>query len=217
MKTVLEISNLAVGYAKKTILSNVSFSVDAGEMVAIIGRNGTGKTTLLKTIAGIQPALAGNVLVDGNNMHTMHERTRARHLAFVATDKVKLAGIDVLTSVAFGRYAHTGTLGWSTAQDETVARNCLLQLAMQSFAARSLDSLSDGEMQKVMIARALAQQTPLLVLDEPTAFLDYVAREEVFALLHNLSTQSDKAILFSSHDLELVKKYADRVIDMGNF
>ncbi|MCC6599714.1 MAG: ABC transporter ATP-binding protein [Crocinitomicaceae bacterium] len=218
MNTVLlQLSGLDVGYPERKLLTIESASLKAGEMVALIGRNGTGKTTLIKTLAGILKPLAGSVLVGGNELFAMKPAERAKMVSLVLTQRLPLLGMDVRTLVSLGRYPHAGSFGWITKEDERIADQCIERLGIANLALKALSELSDGEMQKVMIARALAQQSPVMILDEPTAFLDYVAKEELFVLLRSLSKEEDVAILFSSHDLSLAAQFASRqwVVENG--
>jgi len=212
----LHIANLSVGFGKNILLSGVELALNEGELVAITGRNGTGKTTLLKTAAGLLKPLKGQVNVNGKNIHEISTRERAKHISYVSTERVRLGGIDVKTVVAFGRYAHASALGWTTNADELIAQQCMENLSIRDLANKSLAELSDGELQKVMIACALTQQTSVIIMDEPTAFLDYVAKEELFVLLKRISIENRIAILLSSHDIQLVEKFSDRVFVAEN-
>ncbi len=213
MTSLLHISNLSIGY-KKVLLSNFNLEVKAGELCAIIGRNGTGKTTLLKTISGLVKQKEGNVLIAEKNLSTLKASERALLVSIVLTQRISLQGIDVKTLVAMGRYPSQGRFHFSSDSDDAFVMQQLTKLKIAHLAAKPLSEISDGEMQKAMIARTLAQQTPLLIMDEPTAFLDYVAKEELFVTLKQLSKDEKIAIVFSSHDLELVKKYADKVVEI---
>lgn len=209
MEKLLNISSLSIGYGK-TLLSDLHFSLEAGSLVALTGRNGTGKSTLLKTIAGIIDPLAGEVLINGIPLHNQTPAARAKLVSIVLTNRVQLAGIDVQSLVMMGRYPTQGRFTFETKEDDAIVEASLAKLQIAHLARKPLSHLSDGEMQKAMVARVLAQKSPLLILDEPSAFLDYVAKEELFAMLKTLCKEEGIGILFSSHDLELIKKYADR-------
>lgn len=209
MKHVLQIQDLSVGY-DKALLKNISLQTEPGSLVALTGRNGTGKTTLIKTIAGIIPPLHGSIHVNDVDLLSQKPASRARLVSIVLTSRLHLAGIDVRTLVMMGRYPTQGRFTFETEEDAMLVDRSLAKLNITHLAERPLANLSDGEMQKAQIARVLAQQTPLLILDEPSAFLDYVAKEELFELLLTICKEEGISILFSSHDLDLIKKYADR-------
>ncbi len=213
MSKLLHISNLSVGY-KKELLTNFNLQVEAGEMCAIIGRNGVGKTTLLKTIAGLVKKISGEIFIEGKNIDLLNASERARLVSIVLTQKIALQGIDVKTLVAMGRYPLQGRFHFSNEKDDEMVLEQLQKLNMLHLADKRLSEISDGEMQKAMIARTLAQQTPLLVMDEPTAFLDYVAKEELFETLAQLPRDNRIGIVFSSHDLELVHKHATSIVEV---
>jgi len=216
MSSLLHIQNLAVGYKQKTLLRDISFEINRGEVVALIGRNGTGKTTLLRTLSGLQEPLQGNVLIEGKELHRLKPRERAKMVSIVLTHRIVLQGIDVRTLLAMGKYPALNAFPFfknSNAKEDALWIDaCLHKLNIMHLADKPLAEISDGELQKAMIARSLVQQTPLILMDEPTAFLDYVAKEELFEQLKTLAKEENIAILFSSHDLELVRKYADRVV-----
>lgn len=204
----MHISSLSVGY-NKPILEGLDFSLERGSLVALTGRNGTGKTTLLKTLAGIIDPLAGEVQINGINLHKQNPASRARMVSIVLTNRLQLAGIDVQSLVMMGRYPTQGRFTFQTKEDDAIVNESLEKLQITHLAKKPLAELSDGEMQKAMVARVLAQKSPLLIMDEPSAFLDYVAKEELFEMLKTLCRDEGIGILFSSHDLELIKKYAD--------
>ncbi|MFM9984391.1 MAG: ABC transporter ATP-binding protein [Flavobacteriales bacterium] len=192
------------------MLEGLDFSLERGSLVALTGRNGTGKTTLLKTIAGIIDPLSGEVQINGINLHNQNPAARARMVSIVLTNRLQLAGIDVQSLVMMGRYPTQGRFTFETKEDDAIVAESLDKLQITHLAKKPLAELSDGEMQKAMVARVLAQKSPLLIMDEPSAFLDYVAKEELFEMLKSLCRDEGIGILFSSHDLELIKKYADR-------
>jgi iron complex transport system ATP-binding protein len=214
MQNLLHIKNLSVGF-KKVLINQFNLEVNPAEMVAIVGRNGTGKTTLLKTIAGLVKPIAGEIILRGKNLNHLLPAEKATLVSIVLTHKIPLQGINVKTLVGMGRYPVQGRFHFGNEHDQEQVASQLAKLHITHLAEKPLAEISDGEMQKVMIARTLAQQTPLLLMDEPTAFLDYIAKEELFATLKRLSQEEKIAILFSSHDMELVKKYADRIVEIS--
>lgn len=204
MKSLLEINNLKVGFDQKVLIT-VSKKFEAGKIVALIGRNGTGKSSLIRTIAGLQKELGGSVEINGVQLSTLPPIEIAKLISVVFTQRPAVNGIDVITLLEMGTYPHqkeSGSFGEKINQ-------VVGELQLENLLSKSIESLSDGEFQKVMIGRALVQQTSVILLDEPTAFLDYVAKEEVMSLLRHIAHTSNKLILFSSHDLTLVEKYAD--------
>jgi len=204
MKPILEIKNLKVGFDRRVLL-HVSKNFDAGKIVALIGRNGTGKSSLIRTIAGLQKELEGSISIQGNTLLGLQLIDLAKLISVVFTQRPAVNGIDVITLLEMGTYPHQKE---SNSFQEKINK-IIGELQLEHLLSKSIENLSDGEFQKVMIGRALVQETPVILLDEPTAFLDYVAKEEVMSLLRDIAHNSNKLILFSSHDLTLVEKYAD--------
>lgn len=215
-QAVLTTHDLAVGYARKKgmpriVKSGVSVSLLGGELVCLLGPNGVGKSTLLRTIAGMQSPLSGHIHLLGDDIRSLGPQEMARRLSIVLTDRVDVGIISVYALVALGRHPYTDWAGRITPQDEEVIRWAIQAAGAEYLAHRSMGELSDGERQKVMIARALAQQPQLMLLDEPTAFLDLPHRVDVMRTLRNLAHSTGKAILLSTHDLDLALRSADRV------
>ena len=204
MNSLLEINNLKVGFDQKVLIT-VSKKFEAGKIVALIGRNGTGKSSLIRTIAGLQKELGGSVEINGIHLSTLPPIEIAKLISVVFTQRPVVNGIDVMTLLEMGTYPHQKE---SDSFREKI-NQVVGELQLENLLSKSIESLSDGEFQKAMIGRALVQQTSVILLDEPTAFLDYVAKEEVMNLLRDIAHKSNKLILFSSHDLTLVEKYAD--------
>lgn len=214
--SLLQASGLAVGYRRGrrtplTLVTDADLSLAAGELVCLIGPNGAGKSTLLRTLAGLQGPLAGSVTLAGADLHAMDPRERARSLATVWTDPVEVGLLVARELVALGRHPHTGWSGRLRAEDETAIDAALAAVDATQLAWRPVDRLSDGQRQKINIARALAQEPLLLLLDEPTAWLDLARRAEIMALLQRLAREQGCAVLLSSHDLELALRHADRL------
>lgn len=206
--TVLETHNLIVGYGRRTVLSDVNVRVPEGSFTALIGANGSGKSTLLRTLSGTQAALGGSIWLNGNELSHMRRSNLAKSLAMVLTDRSGGGGLSVGETVEIGRHPYTGLLGRLTEEDRRIVDRSLEAVGMYGMKKRLLGTLSDGERQKVMIARALAQNTPLIILDEPTAFLDVAGRIEITALLRRLA-DSGKAIVLSTHDVSSAIASAD--------
>ena len=214
--SLLRARGLGVGYrrgrrAPLTLVSDADLSLAAGELVCLVGPNGAGKSTLLRTLAGLRGPLAGRVTLAGADLHAMDPRERARVLATVWTDPVEVGLLAARELVALGRHPHTGWSGRLRAEDEDAIDAALAAVDATPLAWRPVDRLSDGQRQKINIARALAQEPLLLLLDEPTAWLDLARRAEIMALLQRLAREQGCAILLSSHDLELALRHADRL------
>ena len=214
--TILQTRDLCIGYAPKRRL-RVEVAVDIGvellkgELVCLLGPNGAGKSTLMRTLAGLQKPLAGEVLLEGRDLHGLTESERARLLGLVLTERVDVGNLSAYALVALGRYPYTGWDGRLSQEDEEVVRWAIDAVGARDLAGRSVGELSDGERQKVMIARALAQEPAVLLLDEPTAFLDLPRRVEIVQLLRRLAGDSDRSVLLSTHDLDLALRCADRL------
>lgn len=211
---VLSIENATIGYScrKKpvAVAANINASLCSGELVALIGRNGSGKSTLLRTISAQQKPLAGNVLLE-NRPVTELSAGEAAKLISVVLSNANVAPLSVQELVSLGRVPHTNFLGHMTAGDKAAVEEAMRQMGVTALAERMLQTISDGERQKCMIAKALAQDTPLILLDEPTAFLDYPSKVALFRLLKELAAQKGKAIILSTHDIELAFALAGKI------
>lgn len=258
--TEIELKGLSVGYPGRTLVSGMDAVFPAGSLTALVGRNGTGKSTLLRVVAGLVRPLAGEVIFRDSGgdaalsseivrsftdvsarsfaslakpAHSQFSRRRcisaaptkssgpsarelARTVGFVSTERIRVTNLRVRDVVALGRTPYTDWLGRSTQTDDAAIDGALEQVGMSGFAAEQMDTLSDGEAQRVMIARVLAQDTPVILLDEPTAFLDFYARREVCELLARLACAEGKTVVFSSHELDLVHEFADRQIEISD-
>lgn len=213
---ILATQNLSIGYNKgkkieKTIASNLNLKLHAGEFVCLLGANGSGKSTLMRTVASVQPALAGRVLLENTPLQKLKTAHVARKLSLVLTDKITIGNLSVYALVSLGRMPYTGWMGKLTNKDKEIVEWALNETETTGFIHRNIDQLSDGERQKVMIARALAQDTSLILLDEPTAHLDLPNRVMIFKLLRKLARQTNKAILLTTHELDLALQAADKI------
>ena len=214
--TILQTRDLCIGYAPKRrprvdVAADIGVELLKGELVCLLGPNGAGKSTLMRTLAGLQKPLAGDVFLEGRDLHGLTESDRARLLGLVLTERVDVGNLSAYALVALGRYPYTGWDGRLSAADEEVVRWAIDAVGARDLAARSVGELSDGERQKVMIARALAQEPAVLLLDEPTAFLDLPRRVEIVQLLRRLAGDRGRAVLLSTHDLDLALRCADRL------
>ncbi len=212
---LLTTHDLTIGYTMrrqpKIVAAAINVALRPGELVALIGPNGAGKSTLMRTLAGTQAPLRGQVYLGKDDLHRLPPDQLAKRLAIVLTERVEVGNLSAYALVGLGRHPYTDWRGTLTANDEAIVRWALTAVGASELAARPLDELSDGERQKVMIARALAQEPQVLILDEPTAFLDLPRRVELMRLLANLAYTTKRAILLSTHDLELALRVADRL------
>lgn len=210
---MLDLSNLEVGYPgpRGRVLEPLTLSLAPGSFVCVLGRNGAGKSTLMRTIAGLQPALGGAVRLAEIDIAQMAAAERARQIAVVLTERPASPGLTVADVVLLGRQPFTNWQGRFSIEDRAIAADALGMAGATAFTARYFDGLSDGERQRVMIARALAQTPKLMILDEITAFLDLPGRVEVMGLLRRQARDSGSAVLLSSHDLDLSLQLADTV------
>ncbi|MEJ6979955.1 ABC transporter ATP-binding protein [Pedobacter sp. P351] len=215
-QALLYVNNLLVGYKagserEKCVAGPISAEMHAGELICLLGPNGAGKSTFLRTVAGLQHALKGMVALDGENVFKLRPTQIAKKLSLVLTDSVKSGNLDVYSLVSLGRYPYSGWLGRLTAEDKKIIQWAIESTHIEKFLNRKVSQLSDGECQKVMLARALAQDTPIILLDEPTAHLDLPSRIELMRLLHQLARNTNKAILISTHELDLALQVADKI------
>jgi len=211
---IISAQNIAIGYTKgntKPLFENLSFELYKGELVCLLGINGAGKSTLLRTISNSQPSLSGKILFRGKDISTYSERSLSKLLGLVLTDKTSVGGLLVKELVELGRYPYTGFFGQLNKEDREIINKAMTDVGISHKADAYVAELSDGERQKAMIAKALAQQSPIILLDEPTAFLDIESRIEIINLLHNLASTQGKTILLSTHDIDLALLLADRL------
>ena len=210
--TAIELRDISIGYGSRVLLGKANLSFGQGEFCAVIGRNGTGKSTLLRTMAGLARPLAGEVLIEGEPLKGMTHTEVASRISFVSTEEVRVGNLRVYDVVGMGRAPYTNWIGTLSAQDRAVVGNALALVGMEDFAGKSIETLSDGERQRVMIARSLAQDTPVILLDEPTAFLDLPNRYEISLLLKSLAADHGKGVIVSTHDLNIVLDLCDRIV-----
>lgn len=207
----IALRHISLAYGDRRLLEDVSADFSPQTLTALIGRNGTGKSTLLRAIAGLGPVAGGNVELCGRPLAELPPRQRAGTVGFVTTDKVRIANLPCRDVVALGRAPYTDWIGRMQAADRAAVDRALELVGMSAFARKTMDRMSDGECQRVMIARALAQDTPVILLDEPTAFLDLPNRYELATLLRRLTRDEGKCILFSTHDLDIALSLCDAV------
>ncbi len=211
---LLATRDLAIGYSAKPcrrVAKDISVSLAPGELVCLLGPNGAGKSTLLRTLAGMQPPLHGSIRLLGAELERLTPRDLARQLSVVLTDRTDVGALSVYGLVALGRYPHTDWAGRLMPSDRASIEGAMTSVGIDRLASRPVDELSDGERQKVMIARALAQEPILMLLDEPTAFLDLPRRVEIMGILRRLARDRGRSVVLSTHDLDLALRSADRL------
>ena len=208
---MIRFDNIRLGYGDRTLIENLSAEVRRGQLTALVGRNGTGKSTLLRAIAQLGEVMAGDIFIDGAPLRTLSPSDMASRVAFVTTDKVRIANLRCRDVVALGRAPYTNWIGRMQEQDKAIVEQSLASVGMSDYADKTMDRMSDGECQRIMIARALAQQTPIILLDEPTAFLDMPNRYELCTLLRRLAHDEQKCILFSTHELDIALSLCDAI------
>ena len=214
-KIVIQGQDLSIGYRtgkqEKIVHEHLNFQLHAGELTCLLGANGTGKSTLLRTLSASQPALGGALDILGKPLAEYTEKERSRTIGVVLTDKTFAGGLSVYELVGLGRQPHTGFFGRLSKEDKRIIEEAMENVGIAHKARNYTAELSDGERQKVMIAKALVQECPLILLDEPTAFLDVVSRIEIMHLLHRLAVEQQKAILLSTHDIEQALVLSDKL------
>lgn len=208
---MIRLRDLTLGYGSRILLDGVSAAVPAGGLAALVGRNGTGKSTLLRALAGLERAMGGAILLDSRPLAQLSAQRLAETVAFVTTERVRIPNLRCRDVVALGRAPYTDWIGRMQTHDAEAVARALEAVGMESYADRTMDRMSDGECQRVMIARALAQQTPIILLDEPTSFLDLPNRYELCTLLGRLAREQGKCILFSTHELDIALTMCDSV------
>jgi len=213
---IIDLANFSIGYSgranvHKVVKSGISVYALKGELVAVIGENGIGKSTLLRTISGFQPSVGGDFLLCGKPISTYREKDLALLMSFVSTEIIRVSNLSVFDLVSLGRYPYTNWFGKLLEEDIFLVEEAISAVGLRGYEYRMVNHLSDGERQKVMIARSLAQNTDIIVLDEPTAFLDLSNKYEIVHILHQLAREKEKTILFSTHDLTTAIAESDRL------
>ncbi len=213
MRESVILQDLSIGYTikgkKKTVAHRLNATICSGELTCLLGRNGVGKSTLLRTLSAFLPALGGDVLLQGKSLTSYSDQERSQLIGVVLTEKPHVRNMTVDEMVAMGRAPYTGFWGMMSKDDQRIVDESIQLVGIESLRHRLVQSLSDGERQKVMIAKALAQQTPIIYLDEPTAFLDYPSKVELLQLLRRLAHDEQKTIFLSTHDVEISLQLAD--------
>ncbi len=218
MKNILTTSNLNIGYKSKkdvtTIAENLNLNLTSGKLITLIGANGIGKSTLLRTITGIQKPLSGNVFLNERKISDYQPLELAQNLSLVLTEKLPPSNLSVFELVALGRQPYTNWVDKLSEEDIAKVHEAMHLTQIEHLASKKHFQISDGQLQKVLIARALAQDTPLIILDEPTTHLDLLHKVSLFKLLKRLTQETQKCILFSTHDIDLAIQLSDEMIMM---
>lgn len=208
---VLKTKDLHIGYKDKAILPPINVSLEEGSLIALIGPNGAGKSTLFKTLTAHIKAIGGSVELMGKELSEYSAKEKAMLIGLVLTERPDDMFLKVYDVVASGRCPYTNFFGKIEKEDENIIQESLDIVGINQLKDRYFNTLSDGEKQKVMIAKTLAQNTPIIFMDEPTAFIDYPSKIELFSLMKMLTKERNKTIIFSSHDLELLLRYTDDI------
>lgn len=208
--------HLSVGYkVGHAVVSDINLTLQSGKLASLIGANGVGKSTLLKTLTGFLPKLEGSLLLDGKDISEFSQRALARQISIVLTQKPDVQNLTVEEIIGLGRSPYTGFFGKLHANDQQIVDESITAVGIEKLKNRMMQTLSDGERQKVMIAKVLAQQTPVIFLDEPTAFLDFSSKVETFQLLQRMAHEMGKLVLLSTHDLELAVRFSDTLLQVN--
>ena len=214
-RNILFFDSLEIGYAygktNRSLLPPITGSGLEGELIAVIGKNGIGKSTLLRTIAGLQPILAGAMTIDGKSINEYSRIMLSSRIGYISTETVRVSNMKVYDLVSLGRFPHTNWLGRIDESDNDAIVEALLKTGLSGFRDRNITELSDGERQRAMIAMVLAQDAEIMVMDEPTAFLDISSKFEIMHLLHQLSRDRRKTIVFSTHDFNTAINQSDKI------
>ena len=213
---ILTTENISIGYitagkTKQPVFSNINLKAGKGESIALIGRNGIGKSTLLRTLARLQKPLSGKTFLKNVDLKNYKRQDLARLVSFVSTEIIRAGNLNLFELVSLGRFPYTGWIGKLNSDDMRIINDSISRVGISHLAGKVLNEMSDGERQRAMIARALAQDTEIIILDEPTAFLDLPNRYEIIRLLNELTASKDKTIIFSTHDLNIALQEADKV------
>ena len=217
-QTILKAKQLSIGYKtnkKETIIaSNINFELQKGKLIGLVGANGIGKSTLLRTLTKVQPALSGSIILNNNTLHSITNLDLAKQLSVVLTEPIISKNLSVYELIALGRQPYTNWIGNLTPNDKTQIKTSIDLVNIKHLKHKKCFELSDGQLQNVMIARALAQDTDLIILDEPTTHLDMYHKAYILKLLKKLTLETGKTILFSSHEIDLAIQLCDKMLVM---
>ena len=215
---MIKLSNLEIGYFSRkgavSVYKDINTQFNQGQVIGLIGNNGVGKSTLLKTIIGNLKPLNGDIFINQKNSKEYTAQQLAKIISIVITEKVNGFNLTAWDVVSAGRTPYLSTFASLSKEDESIVTESLTSLQIMPLKDKLIDELSDGQRQKVMIAKSLAQQTPIIILDEPTAFLDYQSKHHLFLTLKLLAENQHKLIIVSSHDLDLMKQYTSQTLEL---
>ena len=209
---ILKLAGLSVGYKNKTIISNIDLNVKKGEIISLAGSNGCGKSTLLRTLAGQQKALSGSILLDGQNMALYNDISLAKKVSILLTDRVTPLLMTAYDVVCSGRYPYTGMLGILSSEDKDKVREFMELTGITGLADQYFSELSDGQKQRIMLARALCQEPDILIMDEPMTFLDIKYKRELVNIIKRLRNEKGLTMIISLHELEVIREISDMVV-----
>lgn len=209
---MIQLEHITIGYGDRLLLDGASATIEPGRLAALVGRNGTGKSTLLRALAGLGECKSGDILLAGQSLSSLSAPALSQTVSFVSTERIRVSNLYGRDVVALGRAPYTNWIGRARPEDEEAVMEALHLVGMEAYADRPLEQMSDGECQRVMIARALAQDTPIILLDEPTSFLDLPNRYEICSLLRSLAHDRGKCILFSTHELDIALSMCDSIV-----
>ncbi len=217
-KIIVQTENLSIGYKSKNediiVSQNINFQLETGQLVGLVGANGIGKSTLLRTLIKVQPALSGSITINNKDLSVISGQELAKQLSIVLTEQITSKNLSVFELVALGRHPYTNWIGSLTEHDKQIINKSLELVSISEFQNKKCFELSDGQLQKAMIARALAQDTNIIVLDEPTTHLDMYHKAYILKLLQKLTKETGKTILFSSHEIDLAIQLCENMIVM---
>ena len=211
---MIELKELTLGYGQRTLLKTVNARITGGQLVALLGRNGTGKSTLLRAIMGLESPQSGEINLQGKDIASLKPEKLALSISFVTTDKVRIANLRCKDVVALGRAPYTNWLGQLQPEDRKIVDNAIQLVGMSGYAEKTMDKMSDGECQRVMIARALAQDTPIILLDEPTNGLDITSRQALKRIISR-SMDDESTLLISTHQAHDFENLLDHLVILG--
>lgn len=209
---MLEVHNITINYGAAEVVKDVSFSLEAGKIVAVLGANGAGKTTLLKALNGSLPVSKGEILLDGKSLKNYSRREIARLMSVIAQENETKFPVSALEFVLAGRFAHGNAFGWETEDDRQIAGDALEACDLANYETRLMNELSGGERQRIVLARALATEARILLLDEPTANLDLAHQAMMFRLVRSRCASFNSSAVLITHDLNLASEFADEIL-----
>jgi len=210
--STIAVKNLAIGYKNTVVASEINFDSFPGELIGIVGVNGVGKSTLLRTLGRIQPALSGSILIDGTSLDNLNSSTLASAISVVLTEPIASKNLRVQELIALGRQPYTNWIGTLSEQDKSKITEAIHRLQLEGLVNKKCYELSDGQLQRVLVARALAQDTSIILLDEPTTHLDLYHKVQILKLLKSITEETRKTVLFTSHEIEMGLQLCDKML-----